>query len=94
MRFNRSSCQFCQKDYKVRQKQCIIDSKQSTICKYKKEEYKMKIQAKLSNFVKKIAPAVQTVLVAVLFISANTNSCALIHQPKAPDALKRFSKVK
>lgn len=31
---------------------------------------------------------------AVMFICANTNSSAIIHQPEAPKALARFSKIK
>lgn len=31
---------------------------------------------------------------AVLFICANSNSCILVHQPKAPEALSRYSKIK
>ena len=42
----------------------------------------------------KLAGAVSAFLMAVLFISANTNSCIVIHQPKAPKALDKFSKVK
>ena len=54
----------------------------------------MKNHPKFTSFITKVAPAVKAVLLVVLFVSANTNSCALIHQPKAPDAIKRFSKVK
>lgn len=31
---------------------------------------------------------------AVLLICANTNSCWMVHQPEAPKALDRFSKIK
>lgn len=31
---------------------------------------------------------------AILFICANTNSCAMIHQPVAPQKLDGFSKIK
>lgn len=30
----------------------------------------------------------------VLCVCANTTSCAMVHQPEAPDALKRYSKIK
>lgn len=41
----------------------------------------------------KIATALSSILCAVLFVCANTNSCGMIHQPEAPDSLSRFSKV-
>lgn len=41
----------------------------------------------------KIATALSSILCAVLFVCANTNSCIMIHQPKAPAELARFSKV-
>ena len=31
---------------------------------------------------------------AVLFLCANTTSCAIIHQPEAPKALERFCRIK
>lgn len=31
---------------------------------------------------------------AVMLICANTNSSFMIHQPKAPEALSRFNKIK
>lgn len=42
----------------------------------------------------RIATALSSVLCAVLFVCANTNSCTMIHQPEAPADLERFSKVK
>lgn len=33
-------------------------------------------------------------LSAVLFVGANTASSGIIHQPKAPESLRRFSKIK
>lgn len=42
----------------------------------------------------KIASLAVLFLSAVLFVNANTASSGLIHQPKAPDSLKRFSKIK
>lgn len=35
-----------------------------------------------------------TFLNAVLFICANSNSTWIAHQPKAPEALSRYSKIK
>lgn len=45
-------------------------------------------------FSKRVAAAIVPVLTAVLFVCANSNSCLMIHQPKAPEGLERFSKVK
>lgn len=42
----------------------------------------------------RLAKILSTALCAVLFICANTNSCAMIHQPEIPDGLDRYSKVK
>lgn len=42
----------------------------------------------------KIAAAIASVLCAALVVCANTNSCMMIHQPKAPADLARFSKIK
>lgn len=41
----------------------------------------------------KIATALSSILCAVLFVCANTNSCGMIHQPETPEGLARFSKV-
>ena len=50
---------------------------------------------KTGNFkIKRLAGAVSSCLMAVLFVSANTNSCMVIHQPKAPKTLSKFSKIK
>lgn len=40
----------------------------------------------------RLAMALSSVLCAVLFVCANTNSCIMIHQPEAPSDLARFSK--
>lgn len=40
------------------------------------------------------AVVVSSLLCAVLFVSANTGSCMIIHQPEAPKNLDRFSKIK
>ena len=41
-----------------------------------------------------LAEVTTSALKTVLTISANTNSCTMIHQPKAPASLSNFSKVK
>lgn len=48
---------------------------------------------KMNKAVRNIAKAMSTMLLAVLFISANTGSCHMIYEPKAPDALNRFKKL-
>jgi len=30
----------------------------------------------------------------IMLVAANSNSCAMIHQPEAPKALERFSVIK
>lgn len=43
----------------------------------------------------RLASAITTsVLCAVLFVCANTNSCAMVHQPEMPADAARFSKIK
>lgn len=42
----------------------------------------------------KMATALCSILCAVLFVSANTNSCLMVHQPQTPAGLQRFSKVR
>lgn len=42
----------------------------------------------------RLTTAFISVLSTVLFISANTNSSLMIHQPKVPTGLRRFSKIK
>lgn len=39
-----------------------------------------------------MAKGVATVLNKVLKVEANTNSCVVVYQPKAPKALERFKK--
>lgn len=41
-----------------------------------------------------LATFLTVILNFALFISANTNSCAMIYQEKEPDALVRYSKIK
>lgn len=42
----------------------------------------------------KIAHLVGKALNATLFVSANTNSSIMIHQPKAPKGIERFKREK
>lgn len=37
---------------------------------------------------------VSSLLCAVLFVSANSGSCMMVHQPEAPKNLDRFSMIK
>lgn len=41
----------------------------------------------------RLAMIVSYALIMALFVCANTNSCCLVHQPDAPEALKHFSKI-
>lgn len=54
------------------------------------------MKKKITNvsFMHRLAKIISTALCAILFICANTNSCAMIHQPEIPDGLNRYSKVK
>lgn len=47
---------------------------------------------KVKNLYYQSAMLFSALLSAVLFVCANTNSCFMIHQPKAPEALSRYSK--
>lgn len=49
---------------------------------------------KTKFLVGKLASFATLCLSAVLFVSANTNSCLMIHQPKVPNGVERFSKIK
>lgn len=40
----------------------------------------------------KVAKGVASVLNKVLQVEANTNSCVVVYQPKAPEALARLKK--
>ena len=42
----------------------------------------------------RLASIVTSVLCAVLFVCANTNSCAMVYQPEMPAEATRFSKIK
>lgn len=46
------------------------------------------------NVSNRLAGLLTTVLSAVLFVSANSSSCFLIHQPQAPKGIEKYSKVK
>ncbi len=48
---------------------------------------------KIKNLYYQSAMLFTTLLSAVLIVCANSNSCLMIHQPKAPEALNRFSKI-
>lgn len=54
------------------------------------------MKKKITNvsFMHRLAKIISTALCAILFICANTNSCAMIHQPQTPTNLDRFNKVK
>ena len=45
------------------------------------------------NLTHRMAGFLTTILSAVLFISANSGSCILIHQPEAPKGLEKYSRV-
>lgn len=47
---------------------------------------------KVKNLYYQSAMLFSALLSAVLFVCANSNSCFMIHQPKAPEALSRYSK--
>ena len=49
---------------------------------------------KAKSLITKFAAATAFFFSAVLFVGANTASSGMIHQPKAPETLRRFSKRK
>lgn len=49
---------------------------------------------KSKTSVSKLAASCVSLLGMALFVCANTASTGVVHQPKAPDGLKRFSKLK
>ena len=49
---------------------------------------------KTKALISKFAAGIAFFLSAVLFVSANTASSGVVHQPKAPESLRRFSKIK
>lgn len=46
------------------------------------------------TIISKFAAGATFFLSAVLFVGANTASSTFIHQAKAPESLRRFSKIK
>ena len=49
---------------------------------------------KTKTLISKFAAGTAFFLSAILFVGANTASSCIIHQPKAPESLRRFSKIK
>lgn len=49
---------------------------------------------KTKTLISKFAAGAAFFLSAILFVGANTASSCIIHQPKAPETLRRFSKIK
>ena len=49
---------------------------------------------KANSLITKFAAAAAFSFSAMLFVGANTASSGMIHQPKAPETLRRFSKLK
>ena len=49
---------------------------------------------KIKSMYFQLATFLAVILNFVLFISSNTNSCAMIYQEKAPKALERYSRIK
>ncbi|NBJ90796.1 cyclic lactone autoinducer peptide [Acutalibacter sp. 1XD8-36] len=49
---------------------------------------------KAKALISKLAAGTAFFLSAILFVGANTASSSIIHQPKAPEALRRYSKIK
>lgn len=47
---------------------------------------------KIKNMYYQSALLFSALLGAVLFVCANSNSCFMVYQPKAPEALSRYSK--
>ena len=48
---------------------------------------------KIKKLLSKLAGPCVAMFSAVLFIAANSNSCAMVYQPKAPANLSKFSKT-
>lgn len=42
----------------------------------------------------KLAACAAFIFTAIFFVGANTASSTFIHQPKAPESLRRYSKIK
>lgn len=72
----------------------IYNENMQLICKYISGGIQMKKTIRNNMMKGKAASILSAALCAVLFVCANTNSCFMIHQPKAPDGLHKFSKMK
>ena len=59
-----------------------------------RRKIKMTKMLNIGNIKYSLAKVLSSMLCAVLIISANTTSSTMIHQPKAPDELIRFKKIK
>lgn len=46
------------------------------------------------NVINRVAAFAAFFLFAVIFVGANTASSCVVFQPKAPESLRRFSKIK
>ena len=49
---------------------------------------------KIKNFICKISPAIIASFTLALSINANTSTCFVMYQPKAPTKLDAFKKIK
>lgn len=49
---------------------------------------------KIKSLISKLAAGTAFFFSAILFVGANTASSGFLHQPKAPESLRRFSKIK
>ena len=49
---------------------------------------------KTKTLISKFAAGTAFFLSAILFVGANTASSCIIHQPEAPETLRRYSKIK
>ena len=49
---------------------------------------------KVKSLITKFATATTFFFSVMLFVGANTAFSCIIHQPKAPESLRRFSKIK
>lgn len=65
----------------------------SLIKKYTRKNREAKQMTKIKSMYYSLAAFSAVLLNAVMLICANTNSCLMIYQPKAPEALSKFSKI-
>ncbi len=47
-----------------------------------------------NNLLKTTAKGIQTILNAFLYVDANSSSCTVLYQPKAPKELSKFRRGK